>query len=703
MPQTRNAERSPFTGNMMQLALFMLLNLVALAINTGVFWLCTSVLNAHVLYATLSAWVAGVVVAYVVNRMLVFRKEPIGVLSTIREVVVFFASRLEIDCIGWAVVWALSEVVHLPNLPCVIACEALVLLANYFVDKRVVFVADAREHRSHVGLFRFTSDCMQAMILFVGVGCLCALSITTVLVSVTFKPEETIYSVTYLFPVVLGVIVWFAGAVALYALNMLPSYRTSAWIAFFVGLILSVLWVFIANCGPAYDSWDLSAAAVALFGRENVPYAQRNWVVAGFNSWGFDYSGDLLPQEAYLGRFPFQVPFVMLLHACQMVAGDNFALFFQCINALANGATFYLVCAISFELSKSRLASFVALGLCALAVSLIGYSTFIYGNLLSHPWVLGAWYACLVGMRKGSSTARRVVLFCVAGVLLAVSSLIKSTMTIASLAFAVTMVLFAMRYRSPWALPIILIPFLLNTLASSAMISTMEVQMHTNLHEPPPKTTWVVMGLGGGQELVMEETGEESSLDHRRPGFYDAYVWSSPFPDKFASWDEQNAYYLQRRIDRFMGDPAFFVEFLSKKLATEWLDATCECFDISDYDSTDELALLASRHRERTRLAPGFYEGPAHECCVVVAELSHALIAIGALVWCGHLFANRWRVGSLHMFGLIFFLGTALLYVFWENKSQYLMPAWLIIMPYAACGWKALAAMVGRPRRKGAR
>lgn len=559
------------------------------------------------------------------------------------------------------------------------------------------------------GVSRRAASILQSFFLALGIVFLSLLSVSSTFLTVYMirsEPEEqAIISMAGLVPTLVCMLSFAAIVVIICAVRITPPHQSTERFAFVLGTLLSAMWVFIANVGPAFDSLDLASAAFALGDEASVPTAFTAWYSHGIEMWGIEWTSGAVTEYCYMARYPFQAPFVLLLRSCQLIAGNKFHTFLELLNAISNGISWLLVCRIARELSGDDRASVVALGLCLTFTPLVYTSTFVYGNLISLPFALGAWLICILSSKADVSPARQFLCLVICSVLLALSTLVKQTMQIVSIAFAICVLMSCLRTKRWLCLPLAILPFVITSVLMNAILNGLEAKTGTDLHNAPPKTTWIVMGIGGGSERLAEHgDGTLPARDLEWPGFYDTYVWSDPHSEGYASWDDFNAHYLQLRLKRFAQNPAYAAKFFVRKLAIEWLEPTCECFLISNHEinAGQFASYLADTSREYTAFAPLFYYGPINTVSVTLADAFQSLAAIGSLLWCWGAWRKEDEQLPMQLLALILVLGSALLYLFWENKSQYILPYWLFLLPYAACGWFRLGQRVTSLFRKDA-
>lgn len=546
------------------------------------------------------------------------------------------------------------------------------------------------------------SSLIQTFFLVLGIVFLSMLGVGSTVLTVDVirnqAEEQAIIGMSGLVPTIVGILAWLALVTLLSRARIVPRHQSVERIALILGTLLGATWVFIANCGPAFDALDLSSAAYALGDRASVPSEFAEWYDYGKIIWGIDpATGAHADFHCYMERFPHQTPFILLLRACQDIAGNKFHTLFQLVNAVSIGITWLLLCRIAYELSGDDRVSLVTLGLCLVFTPLVYYSTFIYGNLIGQALDLGAWFICILCCKEDNSVSKQLLGFALCSLLLAFSTLVKETMQIASIAFAFCVLIYSLHTKRWFYLPFIVLPFLLTSLLLNPFLDKYEAQMGTDLHNAMPKTAWVVMGIGGGSERLAElGDGTLPKNDTEWPGYFDSYIWGDPRAEGFSSWDDFNAHYLQARLNRFAKNPAYTVKFFGRKLAIEWLEPSCECFLISNHviNPGQFASYMADVSREYTTFAPLFYYGIANTISVTLADIFQSLAAIGSLLWCLGAMKRRDENLSIQLLAIILVLGGALLYLFWETKTQYILPFWLFLIPYSACGWTSLGQRI---------
>ncbi len=120
-----------------QLASYVFWGAATTLVNIGVYALCR-LPGIPVAVSTAIAWLASVAFAFVTNRRFVFASASSGS-GIARECALFFASRLFSGLVDVAFMFLLVSLAGLPELPCKVASNAVVIVLNYILSLVLVF------------------------------------------------------------------------------------------------------------------------------------------------------------------------------------------------------------------------------------------------------------------------------------------------------------------------------------------------------------------------------------------------------------------------------------------------------------------------------------------------------------------------------------------------------------------------------------
>ncbi|MCR5006592.1 MAG: GtrA family protein [Clostridiales bacterium] len=106
---------------------------------------CERVLGMDPLVANIISWILAVSFAYVTNRKWVFQSRAVGAEAVIKEAAAFYSGRLVTLAMEEAVLAVGIKWLGFDSLAVKIAAQVLVILANYFISKWVVFRGRGRQ------------------------------------------------------------------------------------------------------------------------------------------------------------------------------------------------------------------------------------------------------------------------------------------------------------------------------------------------------------------------------------------------------------------------------------------------------------------------------------------------------------------------------------------------------------------------------
>lgn len=194
--------------------------------------------------------------------------------------------------------------------------------------------------------------------------------------------------------------------------------------------------------------------------------------------------------------------------------------------------------------------------------------------------------------------------------------------------------------------------------------------LNPNIGEP--KTVWFAMG--------MQKPSKQSPNNY---GWYNGFplTWK---PERYdvSQVERDSMESIKRSMRDFAADPAYAFNFFSKKYISEWTDPLYESLLASNWSIHGATRPTMSK-RPMTKVQRSVYYGKGNRIILYVTDVLQFLLLLGATV---SLFYNRktMQIGSLSL--AIIPVGMALLYLFWEAQSQYIMPAYIMMIPYAGSG-----------------
>jgi hypothetical protein len=181
-----------------------------------------------------------------------------------------------------------------------------------------------------------------------------------------------------------------------------------------------------------------------------------------------------------------------------------------------------------------------------------------------------------------------------------------------------------------------------------------------------PQVAWLAMGL------------QESQM---APGWYNRYTINT-FKSVHFNAEAASAQALQnidKRLTYFKKNPSAALDFFAKKALSEWNEPSYE-------------SLWVSQVKGHMKPVPDFvenvYNGEAGKGLQNYFNMYQQIILIGFLF----ALINSFRKSNdLFAFLPLIILGGFLYHLLFEAKSQYILVYFVMLVPYAAYGWNALA------------
>lgn len=108
-------------------------------VNIGAYWVLAHLLHYPTMPATILAWIAAVLFAYVTNRKWVFHSKASSPKEIAAEIVSFFACRLATGVVDWLCMFVFVDMLRFNDVLVKAAANVLVIVLNYIASKLFIF------------------------------------------------------------------------------------------------------------------------------------------------------------------------------------------------------------------------------------------------------------------------------------------------------------------------------------------------------------------------------------------------------------------------------------------------------------------------------------------------------------------------------------------------------------------------------------
>ena len=122
-----------------EVALYLFFGGATTALNFVVYVIASFPLGLPAWLSTIIAWFFGVCFAFVTNRKFVFASKAAGKKAVMREVALFFTSRVTSGAINTAMMYVLVDRLNFHEIAMFTLCQIFVIVFNYVASKWLIF------------------------------------------------------------------------------------------------------------------------------------------------------------------------------------------------------------------------------------------------------------------------------------------------------------------------------------------------------------------------------------------------------------------------------------------------------------------------------------------------------------------------------------------------------------------------------------
>lgn len=377
-----------------------------------------------------------------------------------------------------------------------------------------------------------------------------------------------------------------------------------------------------------------------------------------------DYSG--FAGDSYLAHYPHQLGMIALLELVYFFFGINNFIVLQFLNVIAIFSTVYFLHRITEELFHDLQIQILLSILCLGLLPLYLYATFIYGDIPGMGFIMPAIYLIIHYL----NTKKRGLLL-PASICMSFAILLKSNNTVILVASLIILILFALKEKD-WFSLIFAAALLLLSSAGTACIDSYYAR-EAGLKQIPdgiPKIAWVAMGLQENEYL--------------ENGWYNGYNWAAYSECGLDATETSEVCLASIRdsLHSFLSAPKSGLHFFYKKFISQWNDPGFQSQITNEW---------YSRHRDdHSSLALYLIYGNGRLILEWLMNIYHFWILGGAAV-CAFLQTKKHSFPAAFLILCVF--GGYFFHMFWEAGGRYGLGYFVLCVPMAACGLRALTSI----------
>ena len=434
-------------------------------------------------------------------------------------------------------------------------------------------------------------------------------------------------------------------------------------------LVIVLVYVFVVSLG-----W---AAVSKCF-----PTADQASVYYGAKHFAADNFEDIAYMASYFSCYPHQMGLAFFYELLLRIFHTESFHLLQGINACCNVLTVWALYDITKRSFRNRKAGIYLLLLAALCLPLLWYTPFVYGELPSFAFsFLGVQKLLAARDHAADGKEKQAVLsgiFSLAALFAA--TLVRKNTLILIAAVGITGVVALLsgcgvdreqktkRRKRRLQLGVYLaVLLLLCSQAGNLAIRMYEARSGRVLNDGVPGKTYLVMGLMENEYAPGWYTGYN----------FETYAYAAEYDQKKAIAIAQED--LEKRWQELLKEPAYTARFFGKKFLAEWLNTGYACYDYTAGKYYDRLPVVESLYSGILFYVTRFFMDK-YQFAVYLTALVGMAVCLGK---------GRQQFQKGGIFWYIFaatILGGALFYLAWEGNGRYILPYFLMTLPYAAGG-----------------
>lgn len=421
------------------------------------------------------------------------------------------------------------------------------------------------------------------------------------------------------------------------------NFKNKKWIiiSLIIYAIVCYKWINYAGADPTADA-------------KNVYEAAQSVITNGLTT---------LKNNFYLEKCPQQISMVLIFSLIFQLFSTTDYLVIQLLNIVANIfiilGIYQITCLFTKKDSQESITSFF---LTLTFFPLIILSNFVYGDYIGLS--LAIW--SIVFLCKYNKD-EKIYHFILSAILLMLALMFKMNYLIILIAYIIYFIVKLLRkYENPKSalikIGLVLLFLMINFVPYIGVKQWSIKKLSLNPEQAVPTLGYIYMGM---QDSYREAGWYNQTID---------YAWintkkaAKGYPKK-----------IQKRVKKFIKDPAYLWNFYKRKTISGWADPTFQSIWYGIKTENKDVHLQ------------NIYNSSKYKVMIVYLR-ALSIIVFGFSLYA--LWNSRKKFSEEKLLLVIIFLGGFFFHLLWEMKSRYTMPYLIILIPLAAIGISQFVNMI---------
>lgn len=372
---------------------------------------------------------------------------------------------------------------------------------------------------------------------------------------------------------------------------------------------------------------------------------------------------DSLKNNSYLEKCPQQISMTFFFALIFQVFSTTDFLVIQLLNIIAN---IFIILGIynltRLIIKKDGQECITSYFITLTFFPLIILSNFVYGDYIGLAFVI--WSIIYLFQYNNTKKISHLIL---SSVLLLLALMIKMNYLIVLIAYGIYFVIKLLKRvenRKKYLISIgLIILFLcINIIPYFTIKQWAMNKFNLDSKQSLPTTGYLYMGM---------------SESYREAGWYGEVIvpaWKNTEKSR-----KEYPRLIEKRINKFMDDPLYFLDFYRRKITSGWADPTFQS------------VWYGIKYEDKDINLQKIYNSSQYKIMIIYLR-SISIIIFGFALYT--LWNNRKKISDESLLLIVIFLGGFFFHILWEMKSRYTLPYLIFLIPLASVGISAFLTMI---------
>lgn len=372
---------------------------------------------------------------------------------------------------------------------------------------------------------------------------------------------------------------------------------------------------------------------------------------------------DFLKNNSYLEKCPQQISMAFFFALIFQIFSTTDYIVIQLLNIVANIfiilGTYNLTKLLAKKDSQESITSFF---ITLTFFPLIILSNFVYGDYMGLALVIWS----IIFLFKYNKE-KKMIHFMLSSVLLMLALMVKMNYLIILIAYGIYFIIkllkeFEKSRKYLIKIGLIILFLFINLVPYIAVKQWAASKFNLDSKQSLPTTGYLYMGM---------------SESYREAGWYGETIvpaWKNAKKSR-----KKYPKLIQKRLNEFIDDPLYFLDFYRRKITSGWADPTFQSIWYGiKYENKDvQLNKIYNSYKYKAMI-------------IYLRALSIIILGFALYV----LWNNRKKISEENLLLVVIFLGGFFFHILWEMKSRYTMPYLIILIPLASIGVSQFLNMI---------